>query len=302
MNATHPKVSVLMLTYNHEKYIDEAIRSVMRQRTTFPFEVVIGNDASTDRTGEICRQWKARYPEQIVLIDREKNIGLQQNFLHTYSLCRGEYIAICEGDDYWLSKHKLQRQCTYLDEHNEYSCCFHRVVNLYEGTGIKSLSNGGQRINTNILDLAQSNYVSNVSAVFRNRLIYPLPEWFSEVSTYDYPLHLLNAQYGKLHYMRRPMAVYRQHEKAIWSKAAAEKKREISLSVRRLLISYFHEKKRLDVCERLQRACLAIQQHGQAEELTPSERARKQFRQVLKKAREIVSRLIPVPHFRGNSL
>lgn len=83
-NNTGLKVSVLMLTYNQERYINEAIRSVMLQETNFPFELVIGNDASTDCTGTICADWQKKYPEQIVLFNRKKNLGLQQNFIQTY--------------------------------------------------------------------------------------------------------------------------------------------------------------------------------------------------------------------------
>ncbi len=245
MNGTI-KVSVLMLTYNQERYIDEAIRSVMLQQTSFPFELVIGNDCSTDDTAAVCRVWKDRYPEQIILIDREQNLGLQQNFIQTYAHCRGEYIAICEGDDFWTNRQKLQRQVDFLDTHPDYSTCFHRVINYYEENGTKSLSNGKQPVDTDIIDLARRNYISNVSAVFRRNLFGPLPAWFNEVSTYDYAIHLLNAQYGKIHYMRKPMAVYRQHGKAIWSRAGADKKLLIALRVRELLMGYFKEKENFE--------------------------------------------------------
>lgn len=236
---TEPKVSVLMLAYNQERYVDEAIRSVMLQQTNFPFELIIGNDASTDATGAVCRAWQERYPQQIVLLDREQNLGLQQNFIQSYAHCRGQYVAICEGDDFWTNKHKLQKQVDFLDAHPDYSTCFHRVVNYFEENGTKSLSNGGQKRDTDIHDLAHHNYISNVSALFRRNLFGPLPEWFARVSTYDYAMHLLNAQYGKIHYMSRPMAVYRQHGGAIWSEAGTDKKLNIALHIRELLLDYF---------------------------------------------------------------
>ena len=239
--STEIKVSVLMLTYNQERYIDEAIRSVMLQKTDFPFELIIGNDASTDATGKVCQAWQERYPQQIVLLDREQNLGLQQNFIQTYAHCRGTYVAICEGDDFWTNKYKLQKQVDFLDAHPDYSTCFHRVVNYFEDNGTKSLSNGGQKENTDICELAHHNYISNVSAVFRRNLFGPLPEWFARVSTYDYAVHLLNAQYGKIHYMSKPMAVYRQHGAAIWSEAGMDKKLNIALQVRELLLDYFKE-------------------------------------------------------------
>lgn len=252
------KVSVLMLAYNQERYIDEAIRSVMLQQTDFPFELVIGNDGSSDRTGAICREWQKRYADRIVLIDRPKNIGLIPNFMQTYPCCKGTYIAICEGDDFWTDKSKLQRQVDFLDAHPDYAICFHQVINYYADRGTKSLSNGGQITDTDIYDLARSNYISNVSAVFRNHLLPDgLPEWFGEVSTYDYALHMLNAQFGKIHYMKRPMAVYRQHEKAIWSQAAETSKLDISLKVRELLMEYFRDR-RPDVYEPLRASYITI--------------------------------------------
>lgn len=238
---TEIKVSVLMLTYNQERYIDEAIRSVMLQQTSFSFELIIGNDASTDKTADVCRMWQERYPQQIVLLDREQNLGLQQNFIQTYAHCRGTHVAICEGDDFWTNKHKLQKQADFLDAHSDYSACFHRVVNYFEDNGTKSLSNGGQKKHTDICDLAHHNYISNVSAVFRRNLFGALPEWFARVSTYDYAMHLLNAQYGKIYYMSKPMAVYRQHRAAIWSEAGMDKKLNIALQVRELLLEYFKE-------------------------------------------------------------
>lgn len=236
---TEIKVSVLMLAYNQERYMDEAIRSVLLQEANFEFELVIGNDASTDRTAAICSTWQANSLHPVRLFNRTENLGLQQNFIQTYAHCRGQYIAICEGDDFWTDKHKLQKQVDFLDAHPDYSTCFHRVINYFEDNGTKSLSNGHQKVDTDIIDLARSNYISNVSAVFRHGLFGPLPEWFARVSTYDYAIHLLNAQYGKIHYMKQPMAVYRQHSKAIWSKAGMDKKLAIALTIRELLMDYF---------------------------------------------------------------
>ena len=331
---TELKVSVLMLTYNQERYIDEAIRSVLLQQTDFAFELIIGNDASTDATGIVCSTWKEKYPEQIVLFNRETNLGLQQNFIQSYAHCRGEYVAICEGDDFWTDKHKLQKQVDFLDAHADYSTCFHRVINYFEDNGTKSLSNGGQRTETDIVDLARSNYISNVSAVFRRNLFGPLPEWFATVSTYDYAIHLLNAQYGKIHYMKQPMAVYRQHSKAIWSKAGMDKKLTIALTIRELLMAYFEERNRPEVYEALLTAhtdiCIALihyyQSIGQVDKVSQTEAiiqsyhphwtmekikelerpvkptAKQQLRRTLfyalKQCRQLVSRFIPLPRMR----
>ena len=111
----------------------------------------------------------------------------------------------------------LQRATDFLDTHSQFAICFHRVVNYYEEDGSKSLSNGHQRKITTISDLAESNYITNSSSVFR-RCYYPeMPEWFAKFTSCDYALHLLNAQHGNIYYFGKPMAVYRKHSKGIWS-------------------------------------------------------------------------------------
>uniref|UniRef100_A0A7V3E6Q4 Glycosyltransferase n=1 Tax=Ignavibacterium album TaxID=591197 RepID=A0A7V3E6Q4_9BACT len=117
-------VSVCMITYNHEKYIAQAIDSVLMQRTNFDFEIVIGEDCSTDRTREIVLEYKAKYPDKIKLLLQEKNVGMMQNFIDTFNACKGKYIALLEGDDYWTDQYKLKKQVDILEAHPEYSMCF----------------------------------------------------------------------------------------------------------------------------------------------------------------------------------
>lgn len=249
-------VSVLMLTYNQEKYIAQAIRSVIRQVCDFQIELVIGDDKSTDNTAAICREFQQKYPSIIKLTVNERNLGLQQNFIDTYNRCTGKYIAVCEGDDYWISKYKLQRQVDILEKNAGYAMCFHRVLNYFEKDNSKSLSNGSQKRLTTIADLASSNYITNVSILFRRGLFGGLPDWFSEVSTYDYAIHLMNAQYGDIYYSPKVMAVYRIHEKGIWSDSGAEKRLLIAMKIRELLMDYFRDNK--VIYTRLQNAWFAI--------------------------------------------
>lgn len=190
------KVSVIMLAYNIENYIEIAIKGVLSQKTDYPVELIIGEDRSTDRTYEICKRYQEKYPELITVIRHEKNLGYQRNYMETYKHCRGEYVAVCDGDDYWFDRRKLQRATDFLDTHSQFAICFHRVVNYYEEDGSKSLSNGHQRKITTISDLAESNYITNSSSVFR-RCYYPeMPEWFAKFTSCDYALHLLNDNMG----------------------------------------------------------------------------------------------------------
>lgn len=115
-DKSKPLVSVCTITYNHEQYINEAIESFLMQETDFPFEIVIGEDCSTDSTRVIIDEYVAKYPNIIRLITSENNVGMQENGARTILSCIGEYIAFCEGDDYWTDKKKLQIQIDEIEK------------------------------------------------------------------------------------------------------------------------------------------------------------------------------------------
>ena len=127
------KLSVIFITYNHEKYVEKALRSVCEQETDFTFEVVVGEDCSTDSTREILKRVADEYPDKVRLLFREKNFGRPTlNVYNTTMECRGEYLAYLEGDDYWTDKNKLQKQVAFLEEHPEYIACTHDCVMVDE--------------------------------------------------------------------------------------------------------------------------------------------------------------------------
>ena len=121
-----PKLSVILITYNHEKYIEKALDSVLSQVTDFPFEIVIGDDCSPDDTKNIIREYRDKYPDIIRIVHREKNTGRPTlNVYETTMKCRGDYLAYLEGDDYLTDSDKLQKQMDFLNEHPEYIACTH---------------------------------------------------------------------------------------------------------------------------------------------------------------------------------
>ncbi|MCR5356780.1 MAG: glycosyltransferase, partial [Lachnospiraceae bacterium] len=127
------KLSVIFITYNHEKYVEKALRSVCEQETDFAYEVVVGEDCSTDSTREILKRVAAEYPDKVRLLFREKNFGRPTlNVYNTTMECRGEYLAYLEGDDYWTDKFKLKKQVDFLEEHPEYIACTHDCVMIDE--------------------------------------------------------------------------------------------------------------------------------------------------------------------------
>ena len=123
-------VSVIVLTYNHKPYIRQALDSILEQKTDFSYEILVGDDASTDGTSEIVREYAQRFPKIIRAFVREKNLGATRNLYDLFERARGTYIANCEGDDYWCDLNKLQHQVDFLNSHLDYSACTHacRIV------------------------------------------------------------------------------------------------------------------------------------------------------------------------------
>ena len=119
-------VSVVFITYNHEKYVRKALLSVLQQETDFSFEVIVGEDCSTDNTRLILQEIKEQYPDQVKLLFREKNLGRPTlNVYQTSMECKGKYVAYLEGDDYWTDPKKLQKQVDFLETHPEYIAVTH---------------------------------------------------------------------------------------------------------------------------------------------------------------------------------
>lgn len=209
-------VSVLMITYNHEKFIDKAIESIICQQTNFNIELVIGEDHSTDQTHSKCKEWEHRFPDKIRVVRSEQNIGVSKNVVFTYGHLTGTYVAICEGDDYWTDSNKLQKQVDYLESNLDASGCFHDSITINERDEI--ISNSYFPLTRSVYDsvacinLLRSSYAT-CSLVFRK--IDPLPDWFQRRAC-DYFLDLLITDHGQLHYLQSNMSAYRIHSGGIW--------------------------------------------------------------------------------------
>lgn len=219
------KVSVIMLSYRSRAYLPAAIGGVLGQKTRFGVQLVLSDDASDDGTAEICRRYAAEHPDAITLVEHRANVGTSRNFLDAHACCKGEYIAMCDADDYWCNPRKLQVMVDFLDAHPDYSACFHRVINSYEKDGTKSLSNGGQRSVVTLADLCRANPITNCSSLFRRSICPSPPGWMADIVLCDYAMHLINAMHGPVRYLPAPMAVYRKHSTSQWVGDAGEAKR-----------------------------------------------------------------------------
>ncbi len=208
-----------MITYNHEKFIREAIESVLSQKTNFTFELVIADDCSKDSTRQICVEYKEKYPDRIKLLLPEKNLGMMPNFINTLQACDGKYIALCEGDDYWTDENKLQKQVDFLENNQDFVSCFHNVVEFVTKDVTKNFHYcpENQKDISTLSDLLVKNFMPTCSVVFRNKLIKNFPSWYYGVKMGDWTLHILNAEHGKIKYMNEVMGVHRIHDGGIWS-------------------------------------------------------------------------------------
>lgn len=253
-----PVVSVVMIAYNKEAYLDDAIRGVVRQRLNGPIELIVMDDCSTDGTAKIAMRWAAEYPHIVKYFRNEKNLGLQGNYLEGFKKCTGRFMAICDADDYWCYRKKLQTMVNYMDSNPRCAVAFHRVINYYEETGEKSFSNGGMSTYTAIEHLSRSNYITNLSVLYRREAVdlANLPQWISEDKSPDYAMHMLYAAHGYIHFFKRPMGVYRKSSQGVWSMTDEFKRLEMSLKVRIHLMEEF--KSRESVCAGLRAASLSI--------------------------------------------
>jgi glycosyltransferase involved in cell wall biosynthesis len=212
------KLSVAIITYNHERFIAQALESVLGQRTDFPFEILVADDHSADTTPAIVADFHRRHPDKIVPILRDRNIGAVPNLTETVGACRGEYVALLEGDDYWLDSSKLQRQVDFLEAHPDFAISCHRVRVLDQTCSREDSTFPPRAAGAYSLDdLLADNFIMTCSVVYRRAAAPRLPNNFARFKLGDWPLMALAAQSGRIQLMDDVMATYRVHSGATWS-------------------------------------------------------------------------------------
>lgn len=207
------KLSVFIVTYNQEKYIRQCLDSILMQQVDFDYEVVIGEDHGTDGTRAICEEYAAKYP-QIRLLPLTENLGVAGNWRRVLLECKGEYIAMCEGDDYWLDDNKLHKQVDFLDRNPKYSGCFHNANTVDEnGSVIGQLHNGKMNVDYDFAQMTGGWFVPTASICFRRS--DDIIDSFSKLAKYSYLsadrlLVALISNEGKMAYSSEIMSVWRR--------------------------------------------------------------------------------------------
>lgn len=206
-------VSIFMLTYNQEHFIAQTIESVLMQKTNFNYQLVIGEDFSTDETRRICENYAVQYPQKIKLLPAlVKNIGLTANYMRTIQECDGKYIAICDGDDYWIDEFKLQKQVTYLEK-NPHCDLVHTNLRLLKDSGefVSVIREKSKLEFKTFEDMLQDNKIYSLTVMFRNfQDKSKLPQWVLKYPYGDLPTYLwILKEGGGVHLLEDITAVYR---------------------------------------------------------------------------------------------
>lgn len=218
------KVSIICNVFNHEKYIRDALEGFVSQKTSFLFEVLIHDDASTDRSADIIHEYEVNYPDLIKPIYQTQNQysrggGITRRFQTPRA--RGKYIAICEGDDYWTDQYKLQKQYDFLENNPEYSMCTCSAVWLDMRTMKQEnlcATATDRDVELEEIILEPNGRVFQYASIFaRCEVFRTLPEWTRKFRVGDLPLEMYAATCGKIRMLADSMVVYRNHVRGSWT-------------------------------------------------------------------------------------
>lgn len=218
------KVSASIITYNQAEYIQKAIGGAIAQEVDFPYEIIIGDDCSTDGTREILLDYKQKHPDLIKLHlhnKRDEGIPGRLNNIINIRSAQGQYIAFCDGDDYWISKDKLQKQADFMDANSGYSFCFHDTLFSNEskkGSFYSSDKNFSLRKSRSFTykNLVRDRLViGSSSTFFRTCYFHPLPDWFWDVYIADHFLKMIAARHGPFRYIKELKCVRVMNPKSV---------------------------------------------------------------------------------------
>lgn len=244
INKIIPLVSVTVATYQHVNYIKDCLNGILMQKTDFSYEIVLGEDGSSDGTQEICKEYAEKYPDKIRLFIRDRNLSQfvnedgstsRFNGLWNRMSARGKYIAWCEGDDYWIDPLKLQKQVDFLETHSDYTMCFHNAFVYYvQQHTVKLFNDFTSNCDLSMHDAIHNWFVPTASILVRKEICFP-PNWLARIYCGDYPLIIYARYKGKVRCFHDIMSVYRVNTIGV-SATAQVLKRIIFVSEQKLLL------------------------------------------------------------------
>lgn len=238
INKNETLVSICSITYNQENYIRQALDSFINQKTNFKYEIIIHDDASTDNTAKIIKEYEEKYPNIVRGIYEKENQYSKGNWtlIKTCREAKGKYIAICEGDDFWTDENKLQKQVNYMETHPKCTLCFHNatILNMdnpeekelfipQNNDVVKYLKEDNTY---NVGELELLDFIPTASFMFRTETLSKLPDWFEKCFVQDWPLKLVMTSFGYAYFMDKPMSTYRKNATGSVTNDNAKKEKE----------------------------------------------------------------------------
>jgi glycosyltransferase involved in cell wall biosynthesis len=225
-------VSVLVVTYNHERFVRQALESALSQRLAQPLEIIVSEDCSTDGTREIVLAYAESHPHLIRLLLSERNLRSNEVVARGFRAARGQYIAYLDGDDFWTSEDKLRTQVTFLDAQRDLTICFHnvQVVDEHSQSMGRLWTAPGQAELSGLHELLRGNPIAASSVVYRRAAVAEIPAWYERFfPVTDWPLHVLYACEGGIGYLDRTLGAYRLHGGGLYSTLGEREKLEANV-------------------------------------------------------------------------
>jgi glycosyltransferase involved in cell wall biosynthesis len=234
-------VSVLVVTYNHARFVRQALDSALAQRLPQPFEVLVSEDCSTDGTREIVEEYAKRHPHLVRLLLSERNLHSNEVVARGVRTARGRYVAVLDGDDYWTSDDKLGAQVAFLDVRPDVTICFHnvQVVDEHSQTTGRLWNAPDQPEVSGLHELLRGNFIATSSVVYRRAAVSEIPAWYGGFfPVTDWPLHVLYAREGRIGYLDRTLGAYRLHGGGLFSTLGEREKLEANADFYRRLRAF----------------------------------------------------------------
>lgn len=238
-----PKVMVMVSAYNQENYIGEALESIIRQDVNFSIKILVQDDASSDRTADIIKDYASRYPDKIKAVLYEENQYRQGRggFFRIWPMLEGEYIAFLDGDDYWTDANKLRSQVEFMDKNKRCAVC--QTLSQYYNENNKSIIRNfphpiRRRTHMFLEDLAHGNFLQTSAVMFRHSALPGLPDDFASLSFGDYAAFSLIACEGWIGTIRKVMVLYRVHSHNFWANQDFEDRQRKTAAVRNYIVRH----------------------------------------------------------------
>lgn len=229
------KISVLLVTYNHESYIRHALDALFGQLYEGAIELIVADDASSDSTVDIIKEFEGTDDRfSFIYLDNIQNIGITKNYQRGFASCSSEYVAVLEGDDYWISPYKLQRQLNFLDTHWEADLCSVNYFVFEENRSYfypRTAAGQGHRL-IGARDLIADNLVGNFSTcMYRKSALNALPAGIFDICSYDWIVNICVARKSMIGFLEEPMSVYRLHSNGAWTQSSHLEKLKLQLEL-----------------------------------------------------------------------